>query len=127
MQETPTDHSQFQPLTDAEIAASEEWLGISFHPDYRAFLKGGCDLGQYRFQPAVTLPGAPHLDPIEIAQTVWAHQSPQPALIPFLEQAGRFFCLSPTGEVFRCSHDAATTERWPSLEAWRQQVSLENG
>lgn len=127
MQEIPIDHSQFQPLTDAEIAASEECLGISFHPDYRAFLVGGADLGHSRFQPAVTLPGASHLDLIEIAQTAWAPRSPQPPLIPFLEQAGSFFCLSPTGEVFRCSHDAATTERWPNLEAWRQQVSLENG
>ena len=127
MQEIPIDHSQFQPLTDAEIAASEECLGISFHPDYRAFLVVGADQGHSRFQPAVTLPGASHLDLIEIAQTAWTHRGQAPALIPFLDHAGGFFCLSPTGEVFRCSHGAATTERWPSLEAWRPQVCPKKG
>jgi hypothetical protein len=58
----PIDDNAFRPPTDAEIAAAEECLGISFHPDYRAFLKGGGDVGHSRLQLAVILPGAGHLD-----------------------------------------------------------------
>ena len=63
--------SPFRPPTDAEIAAAEQRLGVSFHPDYRAFLKGGGDVANATLEPAVILPGSGHLDLFEIAETAW--------------------------------------------------------
>lgn len=44
--------------TEAEIDAAETRLGRKFHPEYRAFLRGGGDVAGARFEPAVVLPCA---------------------------------------------------------------------
>ena len=115
----------FRTPTDAEIAAAEVRLGVVFHPDYRAFLLGGSDVADSILEPAVILPGAAHLDLFRIADTAWRILHAPENLLPFVEDNGDYYCLTPTGEVVYWSHNGATDERWPNIAAWRQQVCIE--
>src|SRR5690349_9880589 len=115
----------FRPPTDEEITSAETRLGVMFHPDYRAFLKGGGDVGNAVFDPAVVLPGSGYCDLFEIAQYAWENAGVPRDLVPFIEDNGDYFCISPSGEVFYWSHNGATSERWPSLSNWFQQVCVE--
>jgi hypothetical protein len=117
--------SPFRPPTDAEIAAAEQRLGVPFHPDYRDFLRGGGDVAGARFEPAVILPGSGHLDLFDIADIAWRVMHVPPNWLPFVEDNGDYYCLTPAGEVVYWSHNGATDERWSSIAAWRQQVCVE--
>jgi len=46
-------------------------------------------------------------------------------LLPFVENNGDYFCLTPSGEVVYWSHNGTTDEKWPNIAAWRQQVCVE--
>lgn len=116
--------SPFRPPTDAEIAAAEQRLGISFHPDYRAFLQGGGDVANARFEPAVILPGSGHLDLFEIAETAWGVMGVPRDLLPFTEDNGDYYCINPLGEVLYWSHNGSTDGRWPSIAVWYQKVCV---
>jgi hypothetical protein len=120
-----SDDSPFRPPTDAEIAAAEERLALTFHPDYRAFLKSGGDVADAIIEPAVVLPGAARLDLIEIASTAWNLMGVPRHLLPFVEDNGDYYCIAPSGEVLYWSHNGATDEKWPSIAAWKQQVCIE--
>src|SRR5262245_54710718 len=115
----------FRPPTDAEIAAAEQRLGMRFHPDYRAFLKGRGDVADAILEPAVILPGSGHLDLFQIAETAWRVMRVPRQLLPLLEDNGDYYCIGPGGEVFYWSHNGTTDEKWPSIAAWRQQVCVE--
>ena len=120
-----SENNPFRIPTDAEIAVAEQRLGVTFHPDYRAFLEGGSDVADSILEPAVILPGAGYLDIYEITKTAWNLMGIPCELLPFVEDNGDYFCISPTGEVVYWSHNGTTDERWPSITAWRQQVCVE--
>ena len=61
----------FRSPTDDEIAAAERKLNFFFPPAYVAFLKGGGNVANAVFEPAVILPGCSYLDIFEIAETAW--------------------------------------------------------
>ena len=109
--------------TDAEIDAVEQRLGRKFHPDYRAFLRNGGDVADARFEPAVVLPGAGHLDLFAMTQRAWTAGVAK-NLLPFIEDNGDYHCLTETGEVVYWSHDGAAAERWPDLKTWRDAVCV---
>jgi hypothetical protein len=115
----------FRPPTDEEIAAAELRLGLAFHPDYRAFLRGGGDVADATLEPAVILPGSGHLDLFEIADTAWNLMGVPRDLLPFVEDNGDYYCIDPSGEVVYWSHNGITDEKWPTIAAWRQQVCVE--
>ena len=115
----------FRAPTDEEITSAEAALGIVFHPDYRAFLKSGGDVGNAVFDPAVVLPGSGYCDLLEIARYAWESAGVPRDLVPFIEDTGDYFCISSSGEVFYWSHNGATSERWPNLSSWFHQVCLE--
>lgn len=117
--------SHFRIPTDGEIEAAEQRLGLLFHPDYRDFLKGGSDVANATFEPAVIFPGSGHLDLFEIAETAWSVMGVPRHLLPFVEDNGDYFCIAPTGEVTYWSHNGTTNEKWPSIWAWWQQVCVE--
>jgi len=119
----PTPES-LRPPTDAEIDAAEASLGRRFHPDYRAFLKGGGNVANAKFEPAVVLPGGGHLDLLKIVQRAWAAGVPGD-LLPFVEDNGDYFCIGERGEVVYWSHNGTVDERWPSLAAWHHQVCVQ--
>ena len=58
----------FRIPTDDEIAIAERKLGITFHNDYRCFLKSGSDVANAIFEAAVILPDAGRLDIFEMAK-----------------------------------------------------------
>lgn len=115
----------FRPPTDEEITSAEVRLGVVFHPDYRAFLKSGGNVGNALFAAAVVLPGSGYCDLFEIAQYAWESAGVPRDLVPFIEDNGDYFCISPSGEVSYWSHNGATSERWSSLADWFQQVCVE--
>jgi hypothetical protein len=116
--------SPFRPPTDAEIVAAEQRLGLAFHPDYKAFLKGGGDVANACFEPAVILPGSGHLDLFKIADAAWNMMGVPRDLLPFVEDNGDYYCLSRTGEVVYWSHNGSTDERWPTIADWHEQVCV---
>lgn len=124
MSQQPDDNDPLRPPTDAEIDAAEWRLGMKFHPDYRAFLKSGGDVGNSTLEPAVVLPGSGYLDLFEIVEGARDEGVP-PDLLPFVEDNGDYFCMNPRGEVIFWSHNGATDERWPSIAVWRQEVCIE--
>lgn len=111
--------------TDAEIAEAQRKLEFAFPPAYVEFLKGGSNVANAVFEPAVILPGSGHLDIFEIAETAWAHDGVPREWLPFVEDNGDYFLISGAGEVRYWSHNGATNERWASLAAWFQQVCVE--
>jgi hypothetical protein len=125
METALTEDNPFRAPTDAEIKAAEQRLGVRFHFDYHAFLRGGSDVGDSILEPAVILPGASHLDIFEIADAAWRLMGLPRDLLPFVENNSDYFCLTPTGEVVYWSHNGATNERWPNIATWRQQVCIE--
>jgi hypothetical protein len=114
-----------RPPTEAEIDAAEVRLGRKFHPDYRAFLRGGGDIANAKFEPAVVLPGSGHLDLFKIVDTAWNTMGVPRDLLPFVEDNGDYFCMAPNGEIVYWSHDGPTDERWPNLAAWHHQVCVQ--
>lgn len=125
MHKVPFEDFPIRPPTDAEIAAAEQRLGVRFHPDYRAFLKDGGNVGDATLEPAVILPGAGHLDLFQIADAAWRIMRVPRHLLPFIEDNGDYYCIAPSGEVVYWSHNGTTNEKWPSIAAWRQQVCIE--
>jgi SMI1-KNR4 cell-wall len=115
----------FRRPTEAEIAAAEVRLGVAFPAGYKAFLLGGSDVANSILEPAVILPGAGHLDLFSVADAAWRLMDVPRDLLPFIEDNGDYYCLTPAGEVVFWSHNGATDERWPDIAAWRQQVCVE--
>jgi len=115
----------FRPPTDSEIDAAEARIGIKFHPDYRSFLKGGSDVGDSVFEPAVILPGGGYLDLFEILESAWNIEGVPRDLMPFVEDNSDYYCLNPRGEVVFWSHNGTSDEKWSSLVEWRQKVCIE--
>ena len=115
----------FRSPTDDEIAAAERKLNFCFPAAYVAFLKGGGNVANAVFEPAVILPGCSYLDIFEIAETAWNRDGVPKDWLPFIEDNGDYFCISQAGEVRYWSHNGTTNERWPSFSEWFQQVCVE--
>jgi hypothetical protein len=119
------DDNPFRPPTDAEIAAAEQRLGVPFPTEYKAFLKTGSDVADAPIEPAVILSGSGHLDLFQIAETAWKLMHLPRHLLPFVEDNGDYYCITPAGEVVYWSHNGTTDEKWASIADWRQQVCVE--
>ncbi|WP_455924583.1 SMI1/KNR4 family protein [Pseudomonas putida] len=117
-------HDPFRIPTDAEIDAAEQRLGMDFPPAYRAFLKGGSDVANAAFEPAVVLPGSADHDLIDIANTAWKHQGVPRDLLPFIEDDGDYFCVNARGQVLYWSRQGPPQPRWSSFKVWHEQVCL---
>ncbi|MBL0611245.1 SMI1/KNR4 family protein [Aeromonas jandaei] len=114
----------FRIPTDDEIAIAERKLGITFHNDYRCFLKSGSDVANAIFEAAVILPDAGRLDIFEMARIAWEIIGVPRDLLPFIEDNGDYFCISKTGEVIYWSHNGSSNEKWPNMSAWHNQVCI---
>lgn len=121
---TQPDDGPFRVPTDQEVLAAEQRIGFPFHPDYRAFLKGGGDVANACFEPAVILPGSGHLDLFEIAETAWNIIGLPRQLLPFVEDNGDYYCLNSNGEVIYWSHNGTTNEKWSNLTEWYDHVCV---
>jgi hypothetical protein len=115
----------FRLPTEAEVAAAELSLGVSFPCDYRYFLLHGSDVAYATLEPAVVIPDCGHLDLVEMAQTAWRVGVPRDFL-PFCEDNGDWYCFAPDGRIGLLSHDGLRGGGWPDLEHWIQEVWLES-
>lgn len=117
----------FRIPTDAEISHAQRKLNFPFPPAYVEFLKGGSEVANASFEPAVILPGSTHLDLFEIADSAWNQSGVPRVWLPFIEDNGDYFCVAQTGEVRYWSHNGPTSERWPTFAAWFEQVCVNGG
>ena len=115
----------FRIPTDTEIAEAERKLNFCFPPSYIEFLKGGGNVENAVFEPAVILPGADYLSLFEIAETAWNRDGVPKDWLPFIEDNGDYFLISQTGEVRYWSHNGTMNEKWPTFSSWFQQVCVE--
>ncbi len=115
----------FRLPTEMEVAAAERTLGVTFPDDYRYFLLHGSDVAYGTLEPAVVIPDCGHLDLVEMVQTAWEVGVPRDHL-PFCENNGDYYCLTPDSRVVLWSHDGLFSGRWPDLSHWIQEVWLES-
>lgn len=116
-------NNPFRIPTNAEIANAESRLNFRFPDQYIRFLKGGSDVANAVFEPAVILGGCSHLDIFEITETARAQGVPRDWL-PFIEDNSDYFCISEAGVVRYWSHNGSTDESWPTFAAWFEQVCI---
>jgi len=115
----------FRLPTEAEVAAAERTLGVTFPADYRYFLLHGSDVAYGTLEPAVVIPDCGHLDLVEMVQTAWGLGVPRDFL-PFCEDNGDWYCFAPDGRIGLLSHDGLRGGSWPDLAHWIQEVWLES-
>lgn len=116
----------FRIPSDDDIDAAERLLGIPFPAGYREFLKSGSDVASACFDAPVIFPEAPpYLNLITIATEAWDVMGVPRELLPFIEDNGDYFCVTPDGGVVYWSHNGPTDERWSDIASWHQQVCIE--
>ena len=111
----------FRLPTEAEVAAAERSLGLTFAADYLYFLLQRSDVAYGTLEPAVVIPDCGHLGLVGMVQTAWAVGVPRDHL-PFCEDNGDYYCLTPDSQVVLWSHDGLFSGRWPDLAHWIQEV-----
>jgi len=110
--------------TEAEVAAAEKELSISFHPAYRRFQLEVSDVDCGVLEPGLVLPNLqPYIDLRVIARDGWEAGVPGDSL-PFCEDNGNYYFIDPSGTVRYWDHDSggesgrrATFAEW-ILEDW---------
>ena len=114
----------FRLPTEAEVLAAERTLGVAFPSDYRYFLLHGSDITYGTVEPAVIVTDCGHLNLQEVVQT--ARQAGVPKdLLPFCENNGDYYCFTPDGRIAYWAHNGLSSENWPDLSSWIQQVWIE--
>lgn len=106
--------------TEAQVAAMEEALGLSFHTEYRAFLLSGSDVVFGTIEPATITAPESHTYLPKVIESARDFGVPED-LFPFCEDNSDFYCLDAAGEVVFWSHDCSSEESWPSLADWIEQ------
>ena len=117
-----------EPLrpTNAEIEAAAARLDFPFHPDFRAFLQSGGNVGDAGYDAGVIARGAPpYLDLFEIAKRAWEIAGLSRDLLPFIHDNADYFCLTRQGGVVFWSHNGAVHETWNTFAEWYQQVCVD--
>jgi SMI1-KNR4 cell-wall len=110
--------------SESELAAAEEELNISFHPDYRRFQLEVSDVDCGVLEPGLILPDLqPYLDLRVIAHDGWQAGVPSDSL-PFCQDNGNYYFMDPSGTVRYWDHDGggesgrrATFAEW-IIEDW---------
>ncbi|CAN7428269.1 SMI1/KNR4 family protein [Acidovorax sp. LjRoot129] len=111
--------------TDAEISAIESVLSFKFPMAYREFLKSGGDVHNALYEPALVRPGIERLYLPNVAKEAWERDVVPRGWLPFIQDNGDYFLVSPSGEVAFWSHNGRSQESWPSFEDWFKQCCVE--
>ena len=112
--------------TEAEVAAAERELGVSFHPDFVQYLLQASDVVYGHKEPVTLSNPKAHTHLPVVSHSAWAVGVPRD-LVPICEDNGDFYCVSSSGEVVFWSHNGTSNERWPDIEQWIDDVWLGNG
>lgn len=117
----PLPKEQFLP-GDEQLDLGEAELGLPFPQDYRYFLKTASDTVFSNIDCLRVTPDRSSRDELtHAAAEAWQWGVPRDWL-PFAEDNGDYFCLTRSGEVRFWDHNGPSTERWPNLAAWIQEV-----
>ena len=112
--------------TIAEVDEAERRLGLKFPADYRRYLLEASDVVFGVLEPAtITLPKS-HTNLFRIAEDAWASEVPR-NLLPICEDNSDYYCINSQNEVVFWSHNGWSSEKWPSLADWIEEVWLNEG
>ena len=112
--------------TRAEVEVAERRLGIAFHPDFRRYLLEVSDLSCGVLElVTITLPES-HTNLFKVTERAWDRYGVPRDLLPVCEENADFYCMNPAGEMVFWSHNGWSSETWPSLADWIDQVWLED-
>jgi hypothetical protein len=105
-----------------EVSMAERRIGVTFHPDYRAYLLQASDVAFGTKEPAtITIPQSRN-DLFQICDAAWERMGVPKDLPPFCEDNGDYYCMAGSGEIVFWSHDGRSNERWPNLATWIEEV-----
>jgi len=107
--------------SNRDVEEVELGLGVTFSPEYRAYLLNASDVVLGTLEPATITEPESHTHLPEVVATARDFGVPT-QLLPFCGDNSDFYCLTPTGEVVFWSHNGLSEESWPSLAAWIFQV-----
>jgi hypothetical protein len=110
--------------TSAEVDGAERRLDIIFHPDFRRYLLEGSDVVCGVLEPVTITRPESHTDLFKVVEMAWMGYGVPRELLPICEDNADFYCMNSSGEVVFWSHNGWSSEKWPSLADWIEQVWL---
>lgn len=110
--------------TPEEVADAERRLAVSFPPDFRRYLVEVSDVTCGVLEPVTITRPESHTDLFKVAESAWNGYGVPRELLPLCEDNADFYCMNPTGEVVFWSHNCWSSEKWPGLADWIEQVWL---
>ena len=109
--------------TEADVERVEKELGQPLPASLKELLLTAGDVTYGLYEPITLTLGSGHTYAVSVVKEAWSVGVPG-NLFPFCESNGDYFCLSASGQVVYWSHNGASPESWPSLEAWVSDVWL---
>ena len=109
--------------TKADVERVEKELGQSLPASLKELLLTAGDVTYGLHEPITLTLGSGQTYAVSVVKEAWSVGVPG-SLFPFCESNGDYFCLSASGQVVYWSHNGASPESWPSLEAWVSDVWL---
>jgi hypothetical protein len=109
--------------TSADVGRVEKELEQSLPASLKQLLLAAGDVVFGQYEPITLTLGSGHTYAASVVGAARASGVPR-SLFPFCESNGDYFCLLASGQVVYWSHDGASPESWPSLEAWVTDVWL---
>ena len=107
---------------EQEVAAAEAALGETFHPDFRTYLLNASDIVFGTLEPVTITDADAHTHLETVCRGAWDDYEVPQDLLPICEDNGDFYCLDRKGRVKFWSSDGDTSESWPNLATWIDQV-----
>jgi hypothetical protein len=114
----------FRLPTVSEVDDAERRLGIRFHPDIRRYLLEASDVTCGVLEPVTITCPESHTDLFKVTESAWQSYGVPRDFLPICEDNGDFYCMNSSGEVGYWSHNGWSSEKWPSLADWIEQVWL---
>lgn len=107
--------------TPEEVAALARDLGRDFHSDFCRYLLEASNVTLGALEPVTAVPESGHTYLPRVVEAASDYGVPDD-LLPICEDNADFYGMTWEGEVVYWSHNGATSERWPNLAAWIEEV-----
>jgi hypothetical protein len=111
--------------TVSEVDDAERRLGVPFPSDYRRYLLECSDVVYGTIESVTLTRPDSHTDLFKVVDSAWKSYGVPRELLPICETNADFYCMNSRGEILFWSHNGWSTEKWPSLADWIEQVWLE--
>jgi hypothetical protein len=107
--------------TAEDVAKVEQELGVKFHPDYRRYLMEASDVVLGALEPATITRPKSHTHLPRICEDAWEGGVGK-QFLPICEDNGDYYCMNEKGQVLFLSHNGTSSESWPDLATWIEEV-----